>query len=683
MDRTLMPIEKCRKVIFHRSFTAALLIVLVGGLIASLSSCGGGGGSGGGSAGNPPGGGSGADTAAVDAKAVRMAADILKGGDQTEPALQKALLDAGFSIQEIDGTTTMPTSSDSLGMLFSRWDLDAMAAGITNGGVVTLADYTAAVQLVFLDPALGQVNLDAAQITTDMLADLRNSATSGVSATRKWARLIVELGRQSDASYDLMDPNIDSSVVELNSVQLNLWTQMFAGDIVSSSTAAPTSAAQAKIARVAHDTAPAAPCTLTDTQQMIMDQAARTATTGFKETTKYLNDHGVAGAGTLSKASKGANMALVYAKLLASLLAFKMDFKADLTELVRTLSTVNGGQQMHITATVAFDNGNLQLLNCARIVGNLVGVDLKLNATGPIKNAEINWYILQGETQGSAGQLGYIRWAAGNLPNVARSTDANGQDTITVEGAPQPKHIVDPHSVEKPGKVHAKISLVKADIVKDVINQIPSGSNPWGLGASLPAEMILRTGLLFERSYSFTVVDWEECGDTSSGKPSKALQAANVCNNTWTGTASFTMGADPATSPTTSANVTWVFDRIDGDVVHYKPTGTASYAFPTCSVVPSSETMSTQPGGGTGGELAIDFSVDPPTYKVQGSTVWAASYCGGPPIPGAGGAWVGDPNNISLPVSGTVTVDNNTHKLTLSGAAAGLAGSTTWSFTKD
>jgi hypothetical protein len=343
------------------------------------------------------------------------------------------------------------------------------------------------------------------------------------------------------------------------------------------------------------------------------------------------------------------------------------------------LSTVNGGQQMKITATVRFDNGNAQLLNCVRQVGNLAGFDFKLTPTGPIKNAEIIWYLLAGDTSGSQGTLGYLRWALGNLPNVGRFTNDSGQDTITIEGAPQKRVMLNPHSVEKPGKVHAKVNLKSANIVQDLLTAI-------GGAASLPVEMAYRTGLGFERSYSFTVVDWDDCSAAAGSAGRAGALAANVCRDTWTGTASFTMGADPATAAITSASVTWVFSKIVGDVVHYQPTGSASFSFPNCVITPSSETMSTQPGGGTGGDLAIDFSTDPPTYQLQGSTVWLATYlCNGVQA-GAGGLWVGDPATFQF-VTGSVAVSqdaqSNQSKLTVSGSASGQGGSTNWSFTKD
>jgi hypothetical protein len=652
--------------------TVAMTLVFLFGVAA----CGGGGSGTDGGAAPPPV--QTIDTAKIDAQAVSMATQILSGPSQSAPAVQQALLATGFAIQAADGTVTLPSAAASQGMLLSQWDADAMTAGTDGGGYVTLDDLAAAIQLAFPE-------LDASQIAANIVTDIAASAASDQPTVRLWARLIVELSRQREAPYDLLAPDVDPTQVDLDPVQLNLLLERFIGDVMASVDEAPTGFAPATTslhafpARVRPLTTATGPCTLTDTQEMIMDKAAMAETKGFKQLIGYLEKKGVAGAGTLSKISGRISAVLMYGKLLASLLAFNMDFKADLTELVRTLSTVNGGQQMKVTATVRFDNGNAQLLNCVRQVGNLLGFDFKLTPTGPIKNAEIIWYLLAGDTSGSQGTLGYLRWAKGSIPNVGRFTDGSGQDTITIEGAPQKKVMRNPHSVEKPGKVHAKVNLKSANIVQDLLTAI-------GGAASLPVEMAYRTGLGFERSYSFTVVDWDDCTESGSSAGRAGALAANVCRDTWTGTASFAMGADPASAPTTSASVVWVFSNVVGNVVHYQPTGIASFSFPNCVITPSSETMSTQPGGGTGGDLAIDFGNDPPTYQLQGSTVWAATYqCNGVQA-GAGGLWVGDPATSQF-VAGSLAVSqdaqSNQSKLTVSGSASGQGGSTSWNFTKD
>ncbi|HET6371035.1 MAG TPA: hypothetical protein VFG95_07555, partial [Nitrospiria bacterium] len=138
------------QILTGKPLMTALLAMVVGGLIAMISSCSGGGDQTG--AGNPPGGG-GIDTNAIDAQAAAMAVDILTGGTQTEPAIQKALLASGFAIQAPDGSLTQPTQSPSQGMLFDQWEVYVMSVAENNSGFITLSDLASAIQANFPDLA--------------------------------------------------------------------------------------------------------------------------------------------------------------------------------------------------------------------------------------------------------------------------------------------------------------------------------------------------------------------------------------------------------------------------------------------------------------------------------------------------------------------------------------------------
>jgi len=152
------------------------------------------------------------DTAQVDAQAASLAAQILAGGTPTATAVQGALLATGFAIEAPNGSISRPDAAASQGLLFSQWDVDAMVAGTGSGGFVTLDDLSAAIQVAFPE-------LDASQITANILADIGADAQSQDATIRLWARLLVELGRQREAAYDLLDPNVDPTQVELDPVK--------------------------------------------------------------------------------------------------------------------------------------------------------------------------------------------------------------------------------------------------------------------------------------------------------------------------------------------------------------------------------------------------------------------------------------------------------------------------------
>ena len=121
---------------------------------------------------------------------------------------------------------------------------------------------------------------------------------------------------------------------------------------------------------------------------------------------------------------------------------------------------------------------------------------------------------------------------------------------------------------------------------------------------------------------------------------------------------SFSGSADSRFGPyTMHAEVSYDFDdtrSTDAQGV-YLPSGTVSFtadASTGCVVTPVSQSI--QP---TEGQLVIDFTQNPPTYKVQGITVWAGTYnCNGGSIEaGAGGIWLGDTSSPGGAASGTVT----------------------------
>ena len=135
------------------------------------------------------------------------------------------------------------------------------------------------------------------------------------------------------------------------------------------------------------------------------------------------------------------------------------------------------------------------------------------------------------------------------------------------------------------------------------------------------------------------------------------VQSSTVpCDGSFSGSADSTFGGY-----TMHAEVSYDIDdtrSTDAQGV-YLPSGTVSFtADPStgCVVTPGSQDI--QPAEG---QLVIDFTQDPPTYKVQGITVWVGTYTcnGGSMQAGAGGIWLGDTSSPGGAATGTVT-DNGT-----------------------
>jgi hypothetical protein len=664
--------------VFPRIWQILFITIFLG-----LNSCGGGGGSGntGGDNSGTGGGGTGTvDTTAVDAQAVSLAAQILAGGDAVQPALTQAVLAAGFAIQASDGSMTQPTQSPSQGMLFTDWDIYVMSAEENSNGYYNLNELGSALQATL-------PSLDATLITQDILAGISQSAQSTQLTVRLWARLIVELGRQSTFAYDLLDPAVDPTQVYLSPIQLNLLLQRFSGDLVAfvnTYSIAPAIALnkmpvtqQTSLTPLDNNSPP--PCSLTETQGKIMDGAATGMTKGFEQFWEYLKDKEMETAEKLGEISGAVNNIAIYLKLAWTIYAFDGGFLWNgLSDPVGPLNRTPPaapGEQATITVGVDLHIKDAQILNCLRLAGNAIGLDFSLWNDGPIKNAGIIWHIEQGGASGTS--IGYLEWGPGENPYLGRFTDDNGENKIVIMGAHRSQDITNPVEVDKPGRVSVQVSLKSADLIQDLIDAAAATGTGW---TSIPAEMIYRTGLLFTRNLPFTVIDWDECDTSNSKTAGLSPQAAGVCSDTWTGMASFALGSTPENTYTTSANVTWVLSEIVDGVSHYTPTGTASYTVPNCIATPGSQTIQANEG-----ELAIDFSVYPPTYQVSGGTVWSATYSctnGAAPPVGAGGIWLIDPSTFTA-ASGTVSIDNATHKMIFTGNGSGNGASATWNFSKD
>jgi hypothetical protein len=173
------------------------------------------------------------DTAAIDTKAQKLAAQILGGGDQTLDSVQQAVLAAGFGILAHDGTVTRPDPAASQGMQFTQWDIYVMSKGIQNGGYTGLTDFGAALQQDFPE-------IEATELISQLIADINTQSQSTTNAgLRLWARLIIDLGQQAEVPYDLTDPNLDPTTVDLSLLQLGLIAQRYVGDLTIMSSEAP------------------------------------------------------------------------------------------------------------------------------------------------------------------------------------------------------------------------------------------------------------------------------------------------------------------------------------------------------------------------------------------------------------------------------------------------------------
>ncbi|RIH88519.1 hypothetical protein Mterra_00981 [Calidithermus terrae] len=433
-----------------------------------------------------------------------LAEQVLAGGAGAQAALEQALRLSGFAIRAAGGGPIEP-ARPAQGLVFEAWDLGAMLASLANGGSAALPDFASAL-------ALGFPELEAPQLAATIAADLREAAQSPQPEKRFWAQFIAELGRQAALPYDLLDPALDPTAVSLDPVQLGLIVYRLTADVwlfvqpASGGTRATPKASSQP------------PCSQTETQALILDAAAAASSIGFGQVLDYLSGRGLKGAEKYAKVVAWLNAALSAVKLAWSWGAFKGEVSMDGPELVRTKSATADGELRKVTARFRLDLGSAQMVNCLRILFNGAGLDFSLWNDGPIKNAGVDWLMLEGGA--TSRGAGYIQFAQGNIP-TNRRTDAEGKDVIAIEGIRQRRDLpADAQRWDRPGKLHVKVSLKNADIVQDLIDAV-------GGPLSLPAEMAFRIGFGFAYTFSFNVVDWK---DPCEPGVSRAVGAqAEVC----------------------------------------------------------------------------------------------------------------------------------------------------------
>lgn len=577
-----------------------------------------------------------------------LAEQVLAGGAGAQAALEQALRLSGFAVRASGGGPVEP-AEPAQGLVFEAWDLGAMLASLANGGSATLPDFAAAL-------ALGFPELEAPQLAATIAADLREAAQSPQPEKRFWAQFITELGRQAALPYDLLDPALDPTAVSLDPVQLGLIVYRLTADVWLF---VQPSSGGARLP--APKTASQPPCTLTETQALILDAAAAASSIGFGQMLDYLSGKGLKGAEKYAKVVAWVNAALSAVKLVWSWAAFKGEISMDGPELVRTKSAAADGELRKVTAKFRLDLGNAQMVNCLRILFNGAGLDFSLWNDGPIKNAGVDWLILQGGT--TSRGLGYIKFdeAEGNWP-IDRRTDGEGKDVIAIEGVRQKRNLpADAERWDRPGKLHVKVSLKTADVVQDLIDAA-------GGVLSLPAEMAFRIGFGFAYTFSFNVVDWKD--PCEPGTSQAAGAQVEACVNAWVGSASGFIALEDGFVRVSVQGVRWelappggvyqTFVPVEGTVTfEYDPAGPC-----TATVNPSSQTITYKDN--TSGLLTVDYRTDPPTYKGFGLTAWMATYTfvcpdgTGTATHGVGGEWFSGQGSVSADgttIAGTHTVE--------------------------
>ncbi len=466
---------------------------------AGAGGTGGASGAGAGGGAGDAGGGAGGSAAAIelDGPVVDAVARLLEsgGGPSAVVVLREIIARAGFDQFDESGENVYPADAPAQGVAFEWADANLLAASLDGGAQVPLDELLAG--WAALAPGL-----PASSLRPKLIADLRADAASADATRRYWAQIVTQLGRSAPAPFDLLDPAVPG-VAPLDALQVALLTYRFQAELWAA--AGPPGGGRAPRRDA---TAGPRPCTMTETEQTVMDAAALGASTFFGELIGLIGES-VPGVEKVSKYGGMANSALTVVKLLWTFAALDTRLSSDNDGIVRNWDGTAYGDEATLTATFEYDVGRAaQTLNCVRPALNALGLDFSLPQAGAVASARVDWEMFDVKDRKSLGPI--VRYQAGNPP-LDRRTDAQGEDRITLEGTKKDPALTgriapDHRSVFLAAKVAVKDTKMWQDI-QDAVGAALAG-NPASMVLAGVAETLVRMNTLaFAARYRLPVED--------------------------------------------------------------------------------------------------------------------------------------------------------------------------------
>jgi hypothetical protein len=459
----------------------------------------------------------------ADRQAAALAKIVRLQDESSTAALYAAVLASGYAVRERDGSVKQPRAQGQ-GLILNSWELAATAKLYGEDYGVMLSHLSNA--FAGSVPELKDVPL------ADVLLDgIRAGAQSRQPPVRFLSRFIIELGKHSEPSVDLLD-QVDPAKTRLNAIQVALIMSRLAGDLA---------VAQKQTARVNYSHAkPQSPCPTNDSQDLILDYNALASTTLFGILTTRLG-------GKIKAYGGGAGIANIVAAVFKFILSYSMldvEITMDGEEVVRPKDKSPGAPRT-LTAKLKIDKSPWEQLNCLRPVFNAAGLDLEFPKSGPLADTTVAWSIvLGGDSRGALGtaidlvtgeddrdDLIYLKPKPGSHPMPNKQTaDSNGVSVIDVVGAPQKEDLSRRKVFEvykaggvtvgvqiKPMKIkdaQAALSTL-TDITGNVLSFLTG--DPVGGGLGVVFETMYRSNWYSAKPFYFPVKDWEPCNGQWQG----------------------------------------------------------------------------------------------------------------------------------------------------------------------
>lgn len=485
----------------------------------------------------------------VDEQAAELARAVSKGDTSSTPAFYAALLASGYAVRERDGAVLQTTESGQ-GLAFEWWEVASISKLYGGGYGVGLGHLS--------DSFTRNVaELKGVALAVELLAGVRRAAQSDHPAQRFWGRFIVELGRRSDESYDLLG-QVDPARVRLDAVQIALILSRLSADFALAGR--PDGRAQAnplgeaspdsfgndagvrfvkavmRTLTLAHPSPPQGPCGPNNTQSLILDADAALATTLHSRLSGMQGMNGV----------RNANIVLTLLKFILSYAMLESNILIYTNPMERTKNTRPGSFNA-ASIRVWIDN-RAEAVNCMRPFLNSIGLDFDLPTNGPVSGVKVVWAGVMGfDEQGRDWRDDFLDQFTGDgatpadailsfnfVPGVEQSratyTNQDGITSIAIVGKPQARDLSREKLTEvlkvagvrawlqlKPTKIEDLTSgLSMAVDAANVVTSFATLDVPSGV-AGLITEAAYRLNWFPTKTSYFLVKDWEPCSGAWSG----------------------------------------------------------------------------------------------------------------------------------------------------------------------
>ena len=379
-----------------------------------------------------------------DALAQLLARKISQGQAEAVPALETALLLAGFGIrnQGVDGSDSLlMAKASSQGIVFDAWEVATMAMNYAQRKRCGLRQLSSG--LVEALPPLRSAPVSAA-----LIASIREGSQSSRPPVRFFSRFLIELGKVSEFPYDLLSNSLRIKEISFDGIQTPLLLVRFIGDLSvlpnKRASLVPQHAFPRPLFQLVNASFTAGtleyvreesgPCNGNSNQNFVIDATTNAASITFGKLWASLASEEIKE--TIERAGLALSSLTAAMKMLNALSTIKVDIQMSGGEpFIRTVDA-SPGQTRLLTAAVFVDPGKWAPTNCFRFPLAMLGGTVKALPKRPLHTG-VEWR--EGGVRSANGLLEHLVYFTA-LPGQPRSpvtvTDEEGVSKMQITGRP-------------------------------------------------------------------------------------------------------------------------------------------------------------------------------------------------------------------------------------------------------